>query len=80
MQELSQTHGETLPRIKGNMTFEKNVRVCLWCGGGLGVALGGGVQGWRGGGQQGLGPGRGLHPALLDSASHHPAPSLLGRR
>lgn len=28
-QKLSQTHGETLLRIKGNMTFEKNVRVCL---------------------------------------------------
>lgn len=40
-QELSQTHGETLPRIKGNMTFEKNVRVCLCCGGGRG-----GPRGW----------------------------------
>lgn len=44
-QELSQTHGETLPRIKGNMTFEKNVHVCLCSGGG---ALGGvrGSRGW----------------------------------
>lgn len=65
-QELSQTHGETLPRIKGNMTFEKNVRVCLWCGGG---------RGWRGG-QQELGPARGLYPAFLASASHLPLPLL----
>lgn len=36
-QELSQTHGETLPRIKGNMTFEKNVRVCV-CSRGVGGA------------------------------------------
>lgn len=39
-QELSQTHGETLPRIKGNMTFEKNVRVCLFCGGARGGDVG----------------------------------------
>lgn len=60
-QELSQTHGETLPRIKGNMTFEKNVRVC-WCSGG---GREGGV--WK----QGLD--WGLYPC--PSSLHFPPPS-----
>lgn len=63
-QELSQTHGETLPRIKGNMTFEKNVHVCLCCGGGAEVGGGrGGV--WWTWGHVGV-----SSPALLAWASH----------
>lgn len=54
-QELSQTHGETLPRIKGNMTFEKNVRVCMCCAGSEG-ARGGAESGGTGAGSRGLYP------------------------
>lgn len=78
MQELGQTHGETLPRIKGNMTFEKNVRVCLWCGGGLGVALGGGRSGmaWR----RAAGAGSGLGSSPCPSRLRFPPPSPVSLR
>lgn len=67
-QELSQTHGETLPRIKGNMTFEKNVHVCLCCGGGQGGGGVCGIRGWSGVEVS--------TPALLASASQVPLPAF----
>lgn len=57
------------PGSKEIMTFEKNVRVCLRCGGGLGDGAAG-----RGSGRRG-GPGSGVHPAPLASAPTSPGPS-----